>query len=283
MYYKCHNCAAGMGVGNFLKQLFPTYYSQFLLDKYKSGAVNSKTEEPIRAVAKVKFSTLTSRHAVKISDLEEQHFARQYVINRKIPSKHFNKLFFTEDFSSLVEDTFPGKYDNLSKNDARLVIPFFNQDDKVIGLQGRAFFAEAGLRYITIRASSDVDLIYGLDRVKYNETIYVVEGPIDSLFLPNCLAAANSDLVSASSKAGTNLDCVLVFDNEPKNKEIVRLMEDAISKNRKVCLWPSTIHEKDINDMVLSGKSPEHILDTIKTRTFSGLSAELELAQWRRC
>jgi len=282
MYYKCHNCSAGMGVGNFLKQLFPTHYSQFLLDKYKNGTVTASAEEQIRAVAKVKFSTLTSSHATKISDLEEQHFARQYVTNRKIPTKHFNKIFFTQDFSSLVEDVFPGKYQNLSKNDSRLVIPFFDQDDRVIGLQGRSFFSDSGLRYITIRFDSDVNLVYGLDRVKYNETIYVVEGPIDSLFLPNCIAAANSDLVSAISKVGSDLDCVLVFDNEPKNKEIVGLIEDAISKNKKVCVWPSSIREKDINDMILSGRAVDDVIGTIKERTFCGLSAELELAQWRR-
>ena len=282
MFYKCHNCSAGMGIGNFLKQLFPSYYSEFLLERYKSGAVTTKTKNIIAEFAKVKFSTLTSKHATKISDLEEQHFAKQYVFNRKIPTQYHSKLFYTEDFAALVDDVFPGKYTNLSKNDARLVIPFFNENVEVIGLQGRALFAESGLRYITIRASSDTNLIYGLDRLDKTKHVYVVEGPIDSLFLPNCVAAANSDLVSASHKIGAVSDVTLVFDNEPRNREIVNLVSDAIRHSYKVCVWPHDIKQKDINDMILSGKSMQDIANTINTHTFCGLSAELELSQWRK-
>ena len=282
MFYKCHNCSTGMSVGTFLKQLFPSFHSEYLLEKYKSGATNKKVDEQVNKIVKVKFSTLTSKHATKLSELEDEHYAKRYVINRKVPEKYHSKIFYTEDFAALVDDVFPGKYSNLSKNDARIVIPFFDENDGVLGLQGRSLFAEGGLRYITIRASSNTDLIYGLDRLNDKDTVYVVEGPIDSLFLPNCLAAANSDLKSAVSKIGKSVDAVLVYDNEPRNREIVSLMTDAIRSNKKVCIWPQNITEKDINDMVLAGHTPESILETIQTRTFSGLSAELELSQWRK-
>lgn len=282
MFYKCHNCSVGMSIGTFLKQLFPSYHSEYLLEKYKSGSTNRKIQEKVSSIAKVKFSTLTSTHAIKISELEPDHYARKYVANRKIPEKYYSKIFFTEDFAALVDDVFPGKYSNLSKNDARLVIPFFDENDSVLGLQGRALFAEGGLRYITIRESSSTSLVYGLDRLKENDTVYVVEGPIDSLFLPNCLAAANSDLQSALEKISKGVDAVLVYDNEPRNREIVELMAGAIRSNKKVCIWPQNITQKDINDMILAGYSPENILETIRSRTFSGLSAELELAQWRK-
>lgn len=282
MFYKCHNCSAGMSINNFLKQLFPSYHSEYLLEKYKSGVSNTKTEEKVATITRVKFSTLTSKFAIKVSDLEQEHYVKKYVESRKIPHKYHSKLFFTEDFASLVDDVFPGKYSNLSKNDVRLVIPFFDESDGVIGLQGRSLFADGGLRYITIRASSTTDLVYGLDRLDVQKTVYVVEGPIDSLFLPNCLAAANSDLMSVLQKIDTHVDVVLVYDNEPRNKEIVKLMSDAIKSNKKICIWPSNIAQKDINDMIIAGHSPEDILSTIQSRTFGGLSAELELAQWRK-
>lgn len=282
MYYKCHNCSAGMGVGNFLKQLFPSYYDEFLLEKYKSGVTTNKTQSAITKIVDVKFYTLTSKHAIKVSDLEEQHFVRQYVCNRKIPTKYFSKLFYTEDFAALVDDVFPGKYTNLKTNDARLVIPFFDVDESVLGLQGRSLFAEGGLRYVTIRASSTTELVYGLERLDKNSTVYVVEGPIDSLFLPNCVAAANSDLVSCVNKVDSNLNAVLIFDNEPRNKEIVNLIEHAISMNKSVCIWPSNIEQKDINDMIMAGKTQDDILQIIQNRTFSGLSAQLEFSQWRK-
>lgn len=282
MYYKCHNCAVGMGIGNFLKSLFPSFYDEYLLEKYKSGVINKKTSEPIVKAASVKLTSLSSNFAQKISDLPDAHFAKQYVIKRKIPEKHHNRLFYTEDFAALVDDVFPGKYTNLSKNDTRLVIPFFDVRGNVIGLQGRSLFAENSLRYITIRASSNIDLVYGLDRLDTSKTVCVVEGPIDSLFIPNCVAAANSDLSSALTKIENVESSVLVFDNEPRNKEIIKLMSNAISSGFHVCIWPENIKEKDINDMVMSGLSPDVISNVISSRSFSGLSAELELNQWRK-
>lgn len=280
MYYKCHNCSAGMGIGNFLKQLFSSYYDEFLLEKYKSGVVTKKTESVVSKAVEVKFYTLTSKHAIKVSELDDNHFVKQYVLNRKIPKQHLSRLFYTEDFAALVDDVFPGKYSNLKSNDTRLVIPFFDASERILGLQGRSLFADGGLRYITIRATSNTDLIYGLDRLNRSDLVYVVEGPIDSLFLPNCVAAANSDLKSCADKVGTNT--VLIFDNEPRNKEIVKLMDVAISENKSVCIWPNTIEEKDINDMILAGKTEGDVLGVIKDRTFSGLSAQLEFSQWRK-
>ena len=282
MYYKCHNCTAGMGVGNFLKSVFPAYYDQFLMEKYKSGSSTPKVEKTIAKIAEVKFYTLTSSHATKISELDDKHFVKQYVLGRKIPEQHHNRLFYTEDFAALVNDVFPGKYTNLKPNDSRLVIPFFDSDRRVLGLQGRSLFAEGGLRYITIRASSTTDLVYGLDRLRSNSRAYIVEGPIDSLFLPNCLAAANSDLASCLNKVDLELDAVLIFDNEPRNKEILSLISTAIKQNRKVCIWPNSIIEKDINDMILSGLSKDDVLKIVDDRTFSGLKAELEFSLWKK-
>ena len=34
----------------------------------------------------------------------------------------------------------------------------------------------------------DAPKVYGLDRVNENKKIYVVEGPLDSLFVENCVA-----------------------------------------------------------------------------------------------
>jgi hypothetical protein len=281
MYYKCHNCSAGMGVGNFLKQLFPSYYDEYLLEKYKSGTSSKKFEEKVVQTTKVKFSALSSKHATKISELDELHHARQYVKNRMIPEEHFSRLYYTQDFAALVDDVFPGKYSNLSKNDGRLVIPFFEKTGGVIGLQGRSLFSDNSLRYITIRATANTDLIYGLDRVDLSKDVYVVEGPIDSLFLPNCVAAANSDLASVATKLGKTTNVILIYDNEPRNKEIVKLMENAISSGHSLCVWPSTLHEKDINEMILSGKDAEYLIRLIRDRTFCRLNAQLEFSLWR--
>jgi len=281
MFYRCHNCGSGLGLSNFLKQHFPSHHDQYVLEKYKSGVDNKTARKIVEITPKIVLNSFVSEKATKLSDLSDEHYAKQYVLARKIPKTFFTKIYFTPDFADLVEDVFPGKYSNLSKNDSRLIIPFFNSDNKLIGLQGRSFSPERSLRYITIRAESTTNLIYGLDQFDGRKTGYVVEGPIDSMFLPNCLAAANSDLESVCKKVTAD-NLVLIYDNEPRNKEIVRLLEQSINSGKKVCIWPSSIVEKDINDMILSGVSSEDILSVIKNRTFCGLEAHLEFCRWKK-
>ena len=282
MCYKCHNCSAGMGIGNFLKTVFPNYYDEYIFEKYKHGVENTKTKDVAIQLTKVTFNTFKSDHAIKLSELDDLHYAKQYVVERKIPPSMYSKIYFTPDFAAVVDEVFPGKYTNLTKNDPRLVIPFFDSQNGVIGLQGRTFLRNNSLRYITIRASNNTDLVYGLDRVDLNNTVYVVEGPIDSMFLPNCVAAANSDLASVVKKIGAKNGVVLVYDNEPRNKEIVKLIEKAISSGNQVCIWPNGIIQKDVNDIILSGKTPDEVCAIIHDRTFSGLQAELEFSRWKK-
>lgn len=281
MYFKCHNCGSGLGVANFLKSYFPVYHEQYLLEKYKSGVDTKPTRAVAEVVPKIVLNNFHTTLATKISELPEDHYAKQYVLRRKIPTHVQNKIFFTDDFCKLVDEVFPSKYNNLSKNEPRLVIPFFDADNKLIGLQGRSFSPEKALRYITIRANSSSNLVYGLDRVDRNKTVYVVEGPLDSLFIPNCLAAANSDLSSVLEKINLR-EAVLIFDNEPRNKEIVSLLEESIKKNRKVCIWPHSVVQKDINDMILSGVCQEDLIRLIESRTFVGLQAQLEFCKWKK-
>ena len=118
---------------------------------------------------------------------------------------------------------------------------------------------------------------YGLDKVDLSRSIYVVEGPIDSMFLDNSIATADANL-SFASEVSDNL--VLVNDNEPRNREIVRQIGDNIKKGFKVVIWPDTLVEKDINDMILSGLTKEQITTIIDEHTYSGLRAEFELNNW---
>jgi hypothetical protein len=146
-------------------------------------------------------------------------------------------------------------------------------------LQGRAL-SDSKLRYITIKIIEDGNKLFGSNTINLDEKIYVTEGPLDSLFLPNCVATADSNLSAAANYLPKD-KLILVFDNEPRNKDIVNLMDKAIENHFNVCIWPDMMQEKDINDMVLSGFSPEEIKDIIDTNTFVNLRAKMEFIQWK--
>jgi hypothetical protein len=137
-------------------------------------------------------------------------------------------------------------------------------------------------KYVTIKLDESKEKIFGLDRMNPDKKIYVTEGPIDSMFIPNAIAVAgagfDTKFINAIKDSAT-----LIMDNEPRSVEICKFIEKLISADYAVCLWPDTIQEKDINEMVMAGKSINSIMDTINTNTFQGMEAKLKFTQWRKC
>ena len=72
---------------------------------------------------------------------------------------------------------------------------------------------------------------------------------------------------------------VWVYDNEPRNPEIVNRISSTINRGERVVIWPTNINEKDINDMVLSGHDVQSI---VESNTYSGLEANLQFTTWKR-
>ena len=121
-------------------------------------------------------------------------------------------------------------------------------------------------------------MIYGLDKVDITKDIYVTEGPIDSLFLNNAVAVGNTDLKQVSNNLPFER-LVFIFDNQPRNIVLVKIMERAAESGARMVVWPENILEKDINDMILKGIDVEEV---ISSTTFSGLELKLKLTKWKK-
>ena len=63
---------------------------------------------------------------------------------------------------------------------------------------------------------------------------------------------------------------------------LVKQIEKYINEKYNVVIWPSDIKQKDINEMIMSGKTERDIKDIIAQNTFSGLLAKTKLSQWRK-
>jgi hypothetical protein len=163
-----------------------------------------------------------------------------------------------------------------------MIIPYFTRAGKCFAYQGRAYGREEP-KYYTIKVDETEEKIYGLDRVDFGKRIYVVEGPIDSLFLPNGIAVSGSSFDTPTIRQ-LLANATIVMDNEPRNKEIVKQLEKYIELGYSVCMFPSTIQQKDINEMILhGGMTPDEIIDVINTNTYSGMEAKLNFSTWRKC
>tara|TARA_Y100000592_G_scaffold71353_1_gene111041 strand:- start:88 stop:1128 length:1041 start_codon:yes stop_codon:yes gene_type:complete len=275
MIYKCHNCGVGASFKNFLKQVDSKIYNEYILERYKKKEV----EPDISQFRKPKFLLGDSplKSLIKVSTLEHNHPVKKFLENRQIPSHSHHELFLAPKFFEWVNTLVPNKFPSLDGDHPRLVIPFFDERDKMFAFQGRAFGKE-NPKYITIVLDSARDKIYGLNKVDWNKKVFVVEGPIDSLFLDNCIATAQSDLRISYKKQNV----VLIPDNEPRNKEIVKQIEKFIDEHYSVVLWPEYVKEKDINDMILSGRTKTEIQKIINENVYSGIKAKTQFVFWKK-
>ena len=277
MFFKCHNCGQGQNLANFIKFIDPKLYEQYLLERYKKSA--PATPKPKFDFKPTKFTDQTPIDDLKsIKDLPEDHPARLYCVNRKIPEKYFDKLFLSDKFMTLVNEVKPNTY-KITKDHPRLIIPFYDTTGKLFAFQGRAFGKEQP-KYLTIKLDESKQKVYGLDKINFQKPIYITEGPIDSLFIDNCLAAGGADLFLKNKIPNENI--TYIFDNEPRNKEIVKRMYKVIEQDFNVVIWPDEIQLKDVNDMIMSGLTKLELEDIISNNTYSKLSALTKLNYWKK-
>jgi len=268
--FKCHNCGTSMSFSNFLKQLDPAIHKQYSLEKFKKGNTgrNFVVDEP-----KFNFEAPKFKQKINLPKASENPTADGYLSGRKLDS---NQFYYAEKFKEWV-NTIKPTFDDTKYDEARIIIPlFYNQN--LIGIQGRSldFNNPKSVKYITVMFNDDAPKIYGLDNIRTDASVYVTEGPFDSTFIRNSIAMCGAD--ADVSKWGIS-NPVWIYDNEPRNREILNRIDKTINSGEKIVIWPSNITEKDINDMVMSGLDVQTV---IESNTYSGLEAKLKFTTWKK-
>ena len=281
LFYKCHNCGAGQSVGNLIKDLDPFLHKQYIMERYRAGETGKrKSKSPEFKFETPKFKPKKPNIDLpSIDSLPDEHYAKVYCEGRKLPQQFMNKIFYTEDFKAWALSICQVDYSNLMNKEPRLVIPFFDKNNQIIGAQGRAL-QDSKVRYVTVKVHEDAPKTFGLERWDSDQPTYLVEGPIDSLFLPNSLAMAGADMSDLTFLNKKNT--TLIFDNEPRNFQIVRNMVKFLKDGWKIVIWPNSITHKDINDMVLAGMNDVRLVEIINRNTYSGQRGEWEVHSWKK-
>jgi len=266
--YKCHNCGASLSFNNFLKQIDSTLHKQYTLEKFKDGFTGKGfvVEEP-----KFEFKKPVFKKDLDLPKASEVPAAKEYLENRKLDPTQF---YFASKFMEWV-NTQKQTFDTIRRDESRIIIPMYDTERNLIGFQGRSLVPNS-VKYITVMLQENAPKIYGLDKINPDETVYVVEGPFDSTFVKNSIALCGSDGDMAHLK-GSNI--VFVYDNEPRNKEILQRIERCIDRGERVIIWPRGIEEKDINDMVLSG---HNVMSILESNIYSNLEAKVKFNNWKK-
>ena len=267
--YKCHNCGVSLSFNNFLKQIDATLHKQYVMEKFKEGHAGGRNfvvEEP-----KFNFKKPVFKKSLDLPRASEVPIATKYLEKRKINP---NLFYFTSEFQKWT-NTHKQTFNNINKDESRVIIPLHDTEKNLIGFQGRSLGPNS-VKYITVMLNGDAPKIYGLDKINETKPIYITEGPFDSTFVENSVAMCGSDL-DVRTFGWSNY--IWVFDNEPRNREIVERIDKTIGRGDKIVIWPKQIVEKDINDMVLSGHD---IMSILQSNTYSGLQAKVKFNNWKK-
>ena len=265
--FKCHNCGLNISFNNFLKQLDINTHKQYTFEKFKEGTTgkNFVVDEP-----EFKFEVPNFKPKLDLPRASENPDARSYLERRKLNPY---KFYYTEKFKEWT-NSLKLTFDSTIKDEPRIIIPLFYQDT-LVGFQGRAL-SPSKIKYITVMINDDAPKIYGLDEIEKSKTVYITEGPFDSTFIRNSIAMCGADGDIDKWNISRR---VWIYDNEPRNTEIVRRIQSKIESGESVVIYPNTVTQKDINDMVLSGLDVQSM---VESNTYSGLEAKLKFTTWKK-
>ena len=267
--FKCHNCGASSSFNNFLKQIDSTLHKQYTMEKFKEGFAGGRNfvvDEP-----KLEFKKPVFKKKLDLPKATEVPIAKEYLEKRKLDPSKFYFAYKFKEWANTQKQTF----DTIGRDESRIIIPMYDEDKILIGFQGRSLGPNS-VKYITVMINEDAPKIYGLDKVDNEKPIYIIEGPFDATLVQNGVAMCGSDLDIRSFGWS---DCIYVYDNEPRNREIVNRIDKTINGGYKVVIWPTSVVEKDINDMVLGG---HNIMSVLESNTYSGLQAKVKFNNWKK-
>ena len=274
LVFKCHNCGVSKAFFNFLQDQDKVLWEQYNLEKFKESSGSRKRQVVTPKFKKPVFKKKKTVNLPTISELNRGHPAREYLERREIPD--LSKFYYAEKFKEWT-NTLKPTYQSSDSEESRIIIPLLDEEGNLFGYQGRSLNPKDKLRYVTVMLEEDVPKVYGLSDVDKTKTVYVLEGPLDAAFIPQAIAMCGADVHLGSRGIS---DTVWIYDNEPRNPQIVGRMGKTIASGDAIVIWPSNIKQKDINDMILAR---HNVLDVIESNTYKGLEATVKLSEWKRC
>lgn len=271
---KCHNCSISVSFEHFLSDHFSDVYKEYKFTKYREKYIDHNKSE-IKLVTPLIYKPDLFLEFKTISELHKNHTYKLYLKNRKISEKYMSEIFLITDFKKFTNTIIANKFIQPQYEDTRLTVPLI-LDKHLIGYQGRTIDPKNRLRYITIMLDNDKPKVWGFDKIDKSIPVYITEGIFDAMFIPNAIAMLGADVSLEFLKMHPEIDFVFIYDNEPRNPQIINRMKKVIDLGYSIVIWDKHIKQKDINDYIISGGIVENIINNF----FSGIRAKLELNNW---
>lgn len=262
--------------GTFLKDFDVNLYKQYRLESFKSNVKPVVEELKINIPVTKKYIPDIFSSLPLVRALDKTHPVYIFCENRKLPIDTFD-FYYAENFIDWTR----GNTDKFKvwrgKDHPRIVIPWFDRTGKIIGYSARDVSNKQEQKYYRIFVDDTVkEKFFGLQNLNDSEQIFVLEGELDSLMIPNAIAVSNGKLHSYLNK-----DAIYIPDSDSRNSHICKGISDMINLGLKVCLLPTKLPGKDLNELRQHDLTSSDLLDIIVHNTFQGLEARLKFNKWK--
>lgn len=276
-FFKCFNCGNSSTLKTFIRNYFYDFYNEYMQEKITDGGLFSSSKEKPKQKNKnvLELNDFESLSLQQLKDLPINHDANLFLNKRKIPKEKVKDFYYTDDFYRWIKTIKPKLFNSVSI-ERRIIIPFYNKFNNISMIQARSIDGKEP-KYITVKFDEETEKIFGIEKIDWNKTVYVLEGPLDSLFIENSVAFAGSLASIDSLLKYTNKENIIIIpDNDKRNFQTEDIITNIIVSGYKVVIWQNHIKFKDINEAIENGFTMNDIMSYINSRTFSDLRALTE-------
>lgn len=201
--YKCWSCAESHDTHGSIFKLVKKYANPkqqkkfFLLMPDEVGEGIKKTYKKLYLPKEIIFFSEASKGTQLLPNYKQ---AYNYLKSRNVTDDIIKKY--------RIGFCYQGAYEN------RIIIPSYNVDGELNYFIARSYLSKTKLKYKNPEAQKEL-IIWNENLIDWNETIYIVEGAFDSIFLPNSIPMLGkfmSELLFNKLYDNAKKDIVIVLD-----------------------------------------------------------------------
>ena len=288
-FFHCHNCGWHSNPTNWIIEVSSLTFEE-VLEESKDYDILPKdvNEKEINEYVKRIFSQKLPDDSINLFDDTQLKFYNSNPIVQTAVKYIKDRMLDTA--CNKPKSLYVSLKDKTHKN--RLVIPFWNLNNKIIHYQTRTLLKNDEKfkpKYLS-KINSDKS-VFNIDKVTEElDKIYIFEGPIDACFAVNGVAVAGITENSSSLYTKLQYDQLNKF---PFHERVIVLdsqWQDQASKNKtkilldvgvKVCIWPKKLGKryKDFNELVIDNKINKVPPKIIDENTYTGLMGRVVLSR----
>lgn len=275
--FYCHNCQRSWGAVDWIMQVARIDYRTVLKE---SQQYTDSLDQIISQKEHIKKPTYTlPKDCLNLTDETQLQFYKDDpIVNYALEYIKKRRLLTAINH---IKTYYISLTDEYHRN--RLVIPFYDENGKIIFFQSRALLEkdEKVARYLSKSAEIPV---FGLDRIDLNyEYLFQLEGPIDSLFVKNGIAMCGlslNDLQRQQLEKYRFHKRIWILDNELDNPTVRKKYLKIINSGERIFFFPKKFAEfKDLNEICVNFGLDQISPNFFINNSFTGLEAQMRLGE----